>query len=103
MTMLMKSAGVAMSVLLAGIVLTAPAQASQSRNHGGCAPPFTAYTLPELIELGNSLGFPPAETEAVFDAYNMNGDSLVCVQPHPQQGPDAFNFVDNNAHVPGRS
>ena len=101
MTMLTKSAGVAMSVLLAGIVLAAPAQASQSRNHGGCAPTFTAYTLAELIELGNTFGNPPADTEAAFDYYNRNGDGLICVQPRPQLGPTAFNIVDNNAHVPG--
>ena len=98
MTMLTKSAGVAMSVLLAGIALAAPAQAKQS---GGCAPVFAAYTLPELIELGNTFGFPQADTEALFGYYNRNGDELICLQPHPQQGVDAFNFVDNNAHLPG--
>ena len=100
--MLLKSTVVvAGSLLAAATVLTAPAQASQSHNHGACAPPFMSYTLPELIELGNTFGNPPADTEAVFDYYNHNGDELICVQAHPKQGPDAFNLVDNNAHVPG--
>ena len=42
-----------------------------------------------------------ADTEAVFDYYDHNGDGLICVQAHPKQGPDAFNSVYNNVHVRG--
>jgi hypothetical protein len=99
--MLIKNATVAACMLLAAVALAAPAQA-QSRNTGGCAPDFTAYTLLELIELGNTFGNPPEATTAVFDGNNRNGDELICVRPMPQVDLTAFLFVDNNAHVPGR-
>jgi hypothetical protein len=88
------AASVAFGAALAG--LSAPAGAKPPAGSAStCPAAYEAYTLSELIALGEANGVPQDRVEATFGRLNKNADAWVCVAVVPQS--TGFNFIDNQA------